>query len=199
MRRMNWMITVCWGFMLLPGIAFAQQLPKIEGLIDVDYPPASEAKVEVNLTGALFGLAAKVLKKDEPEVADFVAELKALRVRVYENETLGAKTLKEVMEFYDQQLRKKKWEVLIKVREKDERTTTGVYTLTKQDIVSGLVVVVVDPKETTVVNLAGKIDLAKLGELDKLTGVELNLPDEVTGEAVLRESQKEESKAESED
>jgi tetratricopeptide (TPR) repeat protein len=174
-KSRNWAFLVAFislGF-VLPSLAADE--PKLEGLIDIDFPGAGEAKVEVNLAGALFSLAAKIVGKDDPEAAELLANLKSVKVRIYDEVALGGKSFDEVMSFYKQQLEKTKWEIMARV--KDKESTVGVYALVKKDTVSGLVVLVGNPKEFIVVNLAGNIDLAKLSEIDDITGIDLNLPD----------------------
>jgi len=162
------------GF-ILPSLSTAE--PKLEGMIDIDYPGAGEAKVEVNLAGALFTLAAKVMAKDDPEASELLANLKAVKVRIYDEAALGGKSFDDVMNFYKEQLKKTKWEIMAKVRDKE--STVGVYSLVKKDTVAGLVVLVGNAKEFIVVNLAGDVDLAKLSEIDEITGIDLNLPNKL--------------------
>ena len=177
MWRVNWIIPIALisiGFML-PALSAAEEESRIEGMIEIDYPFAGEAKVEVNLAGTLFALAAKVVRNGEPETSDFLANLKALKVRIYDKAALGEKGFDEVLKFYEEQLKKEKWDVMARVKEEDSKV--GVYSLTKGDIVSGLIVLVGEPDEVVIVNLAGNIDVTKLSQIDKLTGVDLHLSD----------------------
>jgi hypothetical protein len=155
----------------------AEEELKLEGLIDIDYPEAGEAKVEVNLAGPLFSLAAKAVGDEDPEASEFLASLKALRVRIYDQAALGGKSFDEVVGFYKKQMQKPKWEVLARV--KDKGSTVGVYSLTKgkEDIISGLVVIVGNPKECVIVNLAGEIDITKLGKINEAATKMLGLPE----------------------
>lgn len=167
-------LAACVSFV---SISTAQEELKLEGLIDIDYPGAGEAKVEVNLAGTLFSLAAKAVGEEDPETAEFLAGLKAVRVRIYEQAALGGKSFDEVLEFYKKQMQKPKWEVLARV--KDKQSTVGVYSLTKKekDIISGLVVIIGNPKEWVIVNLAGEMDVTKLGKINEAAGNILNLPE----------------------
>jgi len=160
----------------LVSISNAQEELKLEGLIDIDYPEAGEAKVEVNLAGPLFSLAAKAVGDEDPEASEFLASLKAVRVRIYEQAALGGKSFDEVVGFYKKQMQKPKWEVLARVKEKE--STVGVYSLTKGkgDIISGLVVIVGNPKECVIVNLAGEIDVTKLARINETASKMLGLP-----------------------
>ena len=160
----------------LVSISTAEEELKLEGLIDIDYPEAGEAKVEVNLAGPLFSLAAKAVGDEDPEAAEFLASLKAVKVRIYEQAALGGKSFDEVLGFYKKQMQKPKWEVLARV--KDKASTVGVYSLTKgeRDIISGLVVIVGNPKECVIVNLAGEIDITKLGKINEAATKMFGLP-----------------------
>jgi hypothetical protein len=159
----------------LVSISTAEEELKLEGLIDIDYPGAGEAKVEVNLAGPLFSLAAKAVGDEDPEASEFLASLKAVRVRIYEQAALGGKSFDEILEFYKKQMQKPKWEVLARV--KDKQSTVGVYSLTKEkkDVISGLVVIVGNPKECVIVNLAGEMDVTKLAKINKAAGNVLGL------------------------
>lgn len=182
------------GFML-PALSAAEEESRIEGMIEIDYPFAGEAKVEVNLAGTLFALAAKVVRNGEPETSDFLANLKALKVRIYDKAALGEKGFDEVLKFYEEQLKREKWDVMARVTE--ESSKVGVYSLTKGDIVSGLIVLTGKPDEVVIVNLAGNIDVTKLSEIDKLTGVDLHLSDlDIEKELPPKEQKKQEEQRE---
>jgi hypothetical protein len=187
-------LVVLAAFISLASISTAEEELKLEGLIDIDYPEAGEAKVEVNLAGPLFSLAAKAVGDEDPETAGFLASLKAVRVRIYEQAALGGKSFDEVLEFYKKQMQKPKWEVLARV--KDKESTVGVYSLTKEkkDIISGLVVIVGNPKEWVIVNLAGEIDVTKLPEINEAASKVLGLPKIDLGEMKSSPEQKKEQK-----
>lgn len=170
MQYMNW--AVLMAFISL-GLIMSESSAVEGGLIEMDYPHAGEARVEVNLAGALFALAAKAIRDGKPEASEFLASLKSVRVRIYDEAALGGKSFDEVLKFYRQQLQK--WDVMACVKEKDSRV--GVYSFTEGDVVSGLTVLIGNPKEVVVVNLAGKIDITKLSQIDEITGVDLDLPE----------------------
>jgi len=168
--------TLSLALQIQPVALAEEKLSEEEGVVEIDYPGAAEAKVEVNITGKLFSVAAKAVKsEEEPDLSNFLAGLKALYVRVYGAESLGGKQPKDIAKFYEQKLLKAKWEVLARIRENGNMT--GIYTLTQNDVVKGLFAVVSEEQETVVVNLAGKIDLSKLSELNSIAGMDLKLPD----------------------
>ncbi|MCD6507584.1 DUF4252 domain-containing protein [Candidatus Poribacteria bacterium] len=167
-------LSIALGFTTLAPSA-GEKGGEIEELIEIDYPKAGEAKVEINLEGALFSLVAKAMKKENPDLSEVLSSLKAIKVRIYDRTSLGGGDLNEVLKFYEEQLSRTRWQVLTRVRE--EKSKIVVYSLTKEDTITGLVVLVGNPEEVVIVNLAGKIDLTRLSELDRITGVDINLPD----------------------
>jgi tetratricopeptide (TPR) repeat protein len=187
-RDINWTILILFisiGLMIT-SLAFSAEKSKVKGVIDVDHPDIGEAKVEVNLAGPLFTLAAKAVEEDNPDASEFLASLRVVKVRIYDEVAFGDKTPDEVLEFYKKQLQKSDWELLARVRE--ERSDVRVYALIEGDVVSGLVVLVVniyaENKDAVIVNLAGEIDLTKLSEIDKLTGGALGLPEKLEFKAL---------------
>lgn len=144
------------------------QEAKIDGIIDIDYPNAKAAKVEVNLEGEILFTMAKSMAANDPEASKFLLDLKGVKVRIYEAPALEGKSLEEIMKFYQDQLPKEKWKVMARVNEKD--SNVGVYTFAKGEYVAGIVVLVASPKELIAVNIAGKIDPAKLAKLPQIYG-----------------------------
>jgi hypothetical protein len=153
------------------GLALRLLLLPGEGMIKLDCPYAEKTKFSINLGGFPFFLAAKVIGDKDPEVSELLASIKAAKIRIYDRTALGEKKLQEVLNFYKEQLRKSEWEVLVSV--KDKESTIGVYSLTKGNFVSGLVVLVGKPEELVAVNLAGKIDVTRLSQVGKIAGVDL--------------------------
>ena len=75
------------------------------------------------------------------------------------------------------QLRGGGWNKIIGVTSKKDGDNVEVYVLNIGDAIGGLAVVSMEPKEFTVVNIVGPIDLDKLTQLEGSFGVPyLNLP-----------------------
>jgi hypothetical protein len=161
------------------GLALRLLLLPGEGMIELDCPYAEKTKFSINLGGFPFFLAAKVIGDKDPEVSELLAGIKAAKIRIYDRTALGERELQEALSFYKEQLRKPEWEVLVSVNDKE--STVGVYSLAKGDIISGLVVLVAEPDELVVVNLAGKIDITELSQVGEIAGVDLNLPELSSG------------------
>jgi len=154
--------------------SFAALSKETEGLIDIEYPYAKEAKVEVNLEGEMFSTLAKSMAQNNSEASDFLANLVAVKVRIYETSALGGKSLEDVMSYYQSQLPKTKWNLIVKVKEKN--SNVGVYSFPKGEYIVGLVVLVGEPKEFIAVNVAGKIDPAKLTKIPQIYSQMQGLP-----------------------
>ena len=154
------------------GKVFAQTQERakteVKGLIPFDFPNAPETKIEVNLSGKLISLVAKAAKQ-KPEVAELIEMLDGVYVRVYEGESVN---LEQMIGHYKSKLKKDDWEVIAKVKEKNE--TIEVRMLLNDEAVLGIFVMVAEPKETILVNIVGKIDPERIGEvLGSLGGLNL--------------------------
>ena len=152
---------------LAPGRVFAQgaqlRLDQFDAL-------ASRAKETVNVSldqsmmqmaTSFIAAAAKSSGDSGRNIADIVSGLKGVYVRNYSFETEGAYTPKDV-DVVRAQL-KAPWTSIVRTREEHE--TVDVYTWPENGQIGGLAVLVVEPKEVTVVNIVGKIDVNALAAL----------------------------------
>lgn len=127
--------------------------------------------VDVNIDERLMQLTAKILGKgeDERKVKELVNGLKGIYVKSFEFEHEGAYTAADI-ESIRTQLRNPGWSQIVKVNSKKEGSIE-VYLMTVGSIVEGLAVLATDPKEVTIVNIIGPVDLDKLSELEGQFGV----------------------------
>lgn len=168
------------SLIMLPSLSVAVDEPKIEGMIELDLhlgEDAGLAKVEVNLTGDMISMAVKSMK-EKPEVSEaakFLADIKSIKVRVYDKSSMKKEVLDDLTKFYEAQLEKGKWNTVVRVNDGDKKV--GVYLLkskhsdgSSEEYISGLTVIVGEPEQVVAVNIAGNIDLVKLAELSKKMG-----------------------------
>jgi len=131
--------------------------------------------VEVNVDGELLELARRVVSKtndpDARKVADAIAGLKAVYVRVYEFDKENEYNIADVDEIRAQ-LNAPGWKRLANVRSKRNNEKVDVYTMFTENVMSGVAVVVSDPKSVVLVNVIGPIDIETLVEL----GGKMNIP-----------------------
>jgi hypothetical protein len=135
---------------------------KAEKFIDVS--------IDENLLRLPLGLIANSKEPDAKEVAEIVAGLKGIYVRVFEFASAGQyadadySTLRE-------QVRGAGWSRVVNVMNKRDEQHVEVFLQSGPGSVGGLVVIATQPKELTVINIVGKIDVAKLSKLEGKLGI----------------------------
>ena len=95
--------------------------------------------------------------------------LKGIYVRSFEFETEGQYSVAD-LESIRVQLRNTAWSRIVNINNKKEGSVE-VYLMHVAGQISGLAVLAADPKEITVVNIVGPVDLEKLSELEGNFGV----------------------------
>jgi hypothetical protein len=163
------------ALLLLPAATALAGRPQ-----DVTIPPSIEKlsaqaveTVNVTVDGALLQLAAKFLSAADPEqkaVKDLIAKLKGIYVRSFQFASAGAYADSDV-ESLRSQLRAPAWSKMVTVRSKDDGDNVDVFFKMEQDQIAGLVVIAAQPKELTVVNIVGPIDLQQLSMLGGQFGI----------------------------
>ncbi|MBZ5563381.1 MAG: DUF4252 domain-containing protein [Acidobacteriia bacterium] len=163
-------VAACAG---LPAYAQSARL-QITGLEKL----ASKAAevVDVTLDGPMLKLASKFIAADEDPDADktlaLIKDLKGIYVKSFEFEREGEYSPEDV-EAIRAQLHAPGWVRIVGVHSKRERENTDVYLMSagSEKAVQGLVIIAAEPKELTVVNIVGPIDLDKLSALEGHMGV----------------------------
>jgi hypothetical protein len=133
---------------------------------------ASES-VDVTLDGKLLNLATMFLDAKKPEeaaVRDLVAGLKGVYVRVFEFDKEGEYTTADV-DSVRVQLRTPAWSRMAGVKTKKEGANVEVYMTMTGSQIGGIAVIATEPKQLTVVNIVGTIDLEKLVKLSGKFGI----------------------------
>ena len=157
---------------LCTGATALAQNPRIQtSQLDALAAKASET-VDVNIDGSLMQLAAKFLSSkdaDEAKVKELVNGLKGIYVKSFTFENEGAYSEAD-LEGIRSQLRNSAWNKLVNVNSKKEGSVE-VYLMQSGSQISGLAVLAAAPKEITVVNIVGPVDLEKLSALEGMLGV----------------------------
>src|ERR1041384_1942870 len=113
---------------------------------------------------------------DDAEIRDLIKNVKGIYVKSFSFEKENEYTAAEI-ESVMSQLRGGGWSKIIGVKSKKDGDNVEVYLLNTGDQIGGLAVVSAEPKEFTVVNVVGPIDLDKLSKIEGSFGVPyLNLP-----------------------
>jgi len=131
-------------------------------------PKAAEA-VNINIDGFLIKFAASVLSDkdaDERAVREFVAGLRGVYVRSYEFKSEGQFTEADVSGVREQ-LRGPAWSRIMDVKSRGiDFGDAEVYLASAGGRVQGLTLLVVGPRELTVINIVGDVDLDKIKKID---------------------------------
>jgi hypothetical protein len=129
--------------------------------------------VDVTLDGKLLQLAGMFLNRKDPKEAaikELIAGLKGVYVKAFEFAKEGEYTSADV-DSVRTQLRSPGWSRMVGVKSKKVGENVDVYMLMSGDQIGGIAVIATDPKQFTVVNIVGTIDLEKLVQLSGKFGI----------------------------
>jgi Domain of unknown function (DUF4252) len=152
---------------LFGALALAGQDIKMPANLDKLEAKASEV-VNVQLDGALIQLASRFLSEkdpDEAKVKRLVGGLKGIYVKSFEFDERGQYSLSDVDDLRAQ-LRGPSWARIVGASSKRKGENSEVYLKTEGGQITGLAIIVTDPKELTIVNIVGNIrpeDVRDLG------------------------------------
>jgi Domain of unknown function (DUF4252) len=154
----------------MPALAADGQLklPNFDALA----AKASES-VTITLDQALLGMAARFLDPENPEDAaarEVIAGIKGIYVRKYTFEADFAYPKADV-DFVRKQLGAPGWQRLVEVRSRKEQQNVDIYILVEQERANGLAIIASEPREFTIVNIVGSIDMRKLHKLEGQFGI----------------------------
>lgn len=155
-------------------IAMIIAMPAAAQRLNLDFPglaDRAEEVVDVTLDGAMLRLASKFFSNkdaDERAVREMVQKLQGIYVRSYTFEKAG---------MYDRaivdRLRSQigaGWNKIVNVQGKKENVE--IYVQTRgEDQITGLVVISAEPRELTVVNIVGPVDLDRLADIEGQFGI----------------------------
>ncbi len=160
-------------FILTLTLTLAVTLPAAAQRINLDFPDLEERAdevVDVTLDADMLRIAAKFLGNDpnEKAVKDMVRGLTGIYVRSYSFDKSGQYD-KGLVDSVKRQLGPT-WKPLVRVRSKT-RENAYIYADMRGDKVTGLIIIAAEPREFTVVNIVGPIDIEKLAELEGEFGI----------------------------
>ena len=165
---MNLILTLV-AAIALPATASAQGTR-----LNLDFPDlaakASET-TDVTLDGPMLRLAGKFLSNndaDERAAKEMISGLTGIYVRSYEFDHEGEYD-KSQAERIRQQLGPS-WKKIVKVSSKTKEDV-DIYADTRGDAITGLLIISAEPKEFTVVNIIGPVDMEKLMRLEGQFGI----------------------------
>jgi Domain of unknown function (DUF4252) len=157
----------------LAAPAFAQEPARLQlPNLDTVAKRASDT-VDVTLDAPLLQLAASFMTgedADEAAVKELLRGLKGIYVKSYEFDADGGYSPAD-LEGVRSQLGRGSWTRLVNVTSTKERSSSEVYAWMDQGVSNGLAIISAEPRELTIVNIVGRIDLEKLRRLEGQFGI----------------------------
>lgn len=123
--------------------------------------------VDMTIGPWALGLASRFMDKDDPEDAAakrVVDGLKSIAVRSYQFDTDFAYSTSDIGAIRAQ-LSAPGWSRLAQVRSREDQEDVDIYVAMDQDKVSGLAIIATDPRQFTIVNIVGEVQLDQLPTL----------------------------------
>src|SRR5713226_2092615 len=131
---------------------------------------ASET-VDVKLDERLMATTYKIFSHEEDaDIKEILKGLKGIYVKSFEFDKEGQYSPADV-ESVMSQLRSGGWSKIVGVTSKKDGDNVEVYLMMQGDQIEGLTVISAEPKEFTVVNIVGPVNLEKLTKLEGQFGV----------------------------
>jgi hypothetical protein len=162
-------------FILLIALTLAVAVPASAQRLNLDFLSDLEDRadevVDVTLDASMLRIAGKFFSaadKEEREIGDIIRNLEGIYVRSYEFSRDGEYDRKLVDRLRSQL--GPSWKPLVTVRSK-KKENVNIYADMRGDRITGLVVISAEPRELTVVNIVGPIDIEKLAHLQGQFGI----------------------------
>ncbi|MBK5259535.1 MAG: DUF4252 domain-containing protein [Thermoanaerobaculia bacterium] len=148
-------------------------LPASAQRINIDIPGLAERAAEVidvTLDAQMLRVASKFFSSRDSDraVREMVNGLEGIYVRSYEFDKVGEYD-RAIVDRLRSQLGAE-WKKIVNVRSRD-RENVEVFLHMRGDAVRGLFVISAEPRELTIVNIVGPIDIDKLGSLEGQFGI----------------------------
>ena len=162
--------------LVVPLRADAQQL-KLDSLARL--ANSASQVIDVTVDEQLLQLASKFLSatrsSDEREIKELVRDLKGIYVKRFEFDSDGQFSNTDIEPIL-KQVRSSGWARIVGVTSAKQYKNIEVFIMTEGSIIKGLAIVAALPRELTVVNLVGPIDIDRLSRLQGQFGIpELDL------------------------
>ncbi len=142
--------------------------------INLDFPglaDRAEEVVDITLDASMLRMAAKFFggkNADERALRDMISGLEGIYVRSYEFAKEGEYD-RNLVDTIKRQLGPS-WKPLVTVRSK-KKENVNIYANMRGESITGLVIISAEPREFTVVNINGPIDIDRLTSLEGQFGI----------------------------
>jgi hypothetical protein len=166
-KRMGWALVL-----LLAPAMLAAQTEKLDLRFD-HLAAKAEETVDITLDGAILRLASGFLSnrdEDQRRVKEAISGVTGIYVRSFKFGHVDAFSLSEMGKVRSQL--DASWQRIVTVRSKSSNNVE-IYVRPGEKTTRGIVIIAAEPRQFTVVHLAGEIDLERLGDLQG----EFGMPD----------------------
>lgn len=141
------------------------QLPAFD-----DLQKAAKESVDISLGSLPFHLASEFADSDvDADAKDLLKSVKGVYVRSYQFDSDFAYPRAKIEEVRAQ-LSREGWSPLVQVKEKEQRNV-DISVALDGDQVRGVAIVATEPREFTIVNIVGAVDVKRLGQLQNQLGL----------------------------
>ncbi|MBZ5508902.1 MAG: DUF4252 domain-containing protein [Acidobacteriia bacterium] len=171
-RTGKWLLQIFVGVVLCcsTALGYGQSAARLQ-LANLDKLSDKAARVtDVTLDGTLLELAVKIIELDkDPEadqLKDIIRSLKGIYVKSFEFDDASQYSQADV-EAVRAQLTSPRWSKIVQSIDKRNHEHDEVYILKDGGRVGGIVVLVAEAKELTVVNIVGDVPLEKVMALEE--------------------------------
>jgi hypothetical protein len=171
---MRYRIALIPVLLMLGQVAFAAdpgllQLPDLSALAK-----KASHSVVISLDPSMLGIAGSLLQDDSDAdvaaVKNVVQGLRGVYVRSFTFDHDGAYSSSDV-DAVRSQLAAPGWQPLVASHDREHDSTVDVYIRHDGKVTQGMVIIAAQPRQLTIVNLVGPIDLAQLARLQGRLGV----------------------------
>jgi hypothetical protein len=169
MRKYTFLLLALLG----PGLAFAAPSAKLVIPAFAALAQKASETVTISLDPAMLGLAGKFLDVNDSQDAatkDVLKGLQGIYVRSYTFDKDFAYQQSDI-DAIRTQLSAPGWNRLIETRSRKTHADVDIYIMTDNNQAIGLALIASEPRQFTIVNIVGAIDLDKLHKLEGQFGV----------------------------
>jgi Domain of unknown function (DUF4252) len=170
MRKYTWPIFFA---LLAPSLAFAGPNPKLVIPEFAGLAQKATESVTITLDPALLTMAGRFLDGNDPQDAatkDVIKGLRGIYVRSYTFDKDSVYQQADI-DAVRAQLSAPGWNRLVETHSRKTRANVDIYIMIDNNQATGLVVIASEPRQFTIVNIIGAIDLDKLHKLEGQFGV----------------------------
>jgi hypothetical protein len=159
--------------LLAPGLSWAASSPKLIIPSFAGLAQKASESVTITLDPAMLGMAARFLDSNDPQDAatkDILTGLQGIYVRSYTFDRDSAYSQADI-DAVRSQLSAPGWNRLVETRSRKTHADVDIYIMVDHDKAVGLAIIASEPRQFTIVNIVGAIDLDKLHKLEGQFGV----------------------------